>query len=46
VAKFGKSFPCDPKRPQKAERRQAKAVDFMFTLTRRFRQSARRSRRW
>lgn len=42
VAKFGKSFPCDPKRPQKAERRQARAVDFMFTLTRRFRQSVRR----
>ena len=42
VAKFGTSFPCDPAKPQKAERRQARAVDFMFTLTRRFSQSIRR----
>jgi hypothetical protein len=42
VAKFGKSFPCDPANPGRAERRQAKAVDFMFTLTRRFRADIRR----
>ena len=42
VAKFGKSFPCDPASPQTAERRQARAVDFMFTLTRRFRADLRR----
>ena len=37
VAKFGKSFPCSPSHPAKAEKRQAKAVNFMFTLTKRFR---------
>ena len=42
VAKFGKSFPCDPAAPGPAERRQARAVDFMFTLTRRFRADVRR----
>ena len=42
VAKFGKSFPCDPANPASAERRQARAVDFMFTLTRRFRADIRR----
>ena len=42
VAKFGKSFPCDPSDPAPAERRQAQAVDFMFTLTRRFRADVRR----
>ena len=42
VAKFGKSFPCNPRRPEKAERRQARAVDFMFTLTRRFSATIRR----
>ena len=36
VAKFGTSFPCDPAAPARAERRQARAVQFMFTLTRRF----------
>jgi hypothetical protein len=42
VAKFGRSFPCDPAKPRRAERRQARAVDFMFTLTRRFRADIRR----
>ena len=42
VAKFGRSFPCDPADPAPAERRQARAVDFMFTLTRRFRADVRR----
>jgi hypothetical protein len=42
VAKFGKSFPCDPLEPARAEERQARAVDFMFELTRRFRTSVRR----
>jgi hypothetical protein len=42
VAKFGTSFPCNPRSPAKAERRQARAVNFMFTLTRRFRSDIRR----
>jgi hypothetical protein len=42
VAKFGKSFPCDPANPARAERRQARAVQFMFTLTRRFAADVRR----
>ena len=37
VAKFGTSFPCDPANPASAERRQSTAVNFMFTLTKRFR---------
>ena len=36
VAKFGGTFTCDPANPAAAEKRQAKAVNFMFTLTRRF----------
>jgi hypothetical protein len=42
VAKFGTSFPCDPANPAAAERRQAAAVRFMFTLTRRFSADVRR----
>jgi hypothetical protein len=42
VAKFGTSFPCNPQSPAKAEKRQAKAVNFMFTLTKRFRTDIRR----
>jgi hypothetical protein len=42
VAKFGTSFPCNPASPARAERRQARAVNFMFTLTRRFRRDIRR----
>jgi hypothetical protein len=42
VAKFGRSFPCDPAKPERAEQRQARAVDFMFTLTRRFSADVRR----
>jgi hypothetical protein len=42
VAKFGTSFPCDPDNPARAERRQAKAINFMFTLTKRFRRDLRR----
>jgi hypothetical protein len=42
VAKFGTSFPCNPANPRSAERRQARAVNFMFTLTRRFRRDIRR----
>jgi hypothetical protein len=42
VAKFGTSFPCDPSNPRSAERRQARAVNFMFTLTKRFRRDIRR----
>ena len=37
VAKFGTSFPCDPANPAAAETRQARSVNFMFTLTARFR---------
>jgi hypothetical protein len=42
VAKFGTSFPCDPSNPASAERRQARAVNYMFTLTKRFRRDIRR----
>ena len=42
VAKFGTSFPCDPASPARAERRQARAVQFMFALTRRFAAALRR----
>jgi hypothetical protein len=42
VAKFGSSFKCDPSRPAKAEKRQAKSVNFMFTLTKRFKKDIKR----
>ena len=42
VVKFGKSFPCNPKKPRKAERRQARAVKYMFRLTRMFRRDIKR----
>lgn len=42
VAKFGTSFPCNPASPARAERRQARAVNFMFTLTRRFKADIKR----
>jgi hypothetical protein len=42
VVKFGKSFPCNPSRPESAEQRQAKAVRYMFTLTRRFKRDVKR----
>jgi hypothetical protein len=42
VAKFGTSFPCNPANPAAAERRQARAVRFMFTLTKRFRRDIKR----
>jgi hypothetical protein len=42
VAKFGASFPCNPARPAAAERRQARAIRYMFTLTRRFRRDVKR----
>ena len=42
VAKFGRSFPCNPSRPATAEKRQAKAIRYMFTLTRRFRRDIKR----
>ena len=42
VAKFGTSFPCNPSSPARAERRQAKATNFMFTLTKRFRRDIKR----
>ncbi len=42
VAKFGTSFPCNPANPASAERRQARAVKYMFTLTRRFRRDIKR----
>ena len=37
LVKFGRSFPCNRKKPGKAERRQARAIKYMFSLTRRFR---------
>ena len=42
VAKFGSSFKCNARRPAAAERRQAKAVKYMFTLTKRFRRDIKR----
>ena len=42
VAKFGTSFPCNPANPAAAERRQARSVKFMFTLTKRFRRDIKR----
>ena len=42
VAKFGTSFPCNPANPASAERRQARATNFMFTLTKRFRRDIKR----
>jgi hypothetical protein len=42
VAKFGTSFPCNPANPTPAEKRQARAVKFMFTLTKRFKSDIRR----
>ena len=42
VVKFGRSFPCNPKKPGKAERRQARAVKYMFKLTRLFRADIKR----
>ena len=42
VARFGSSFPCDPANPEPAERRQAKAIDYMFKLTKKFRRDVQR----
>lgn len=36
---FGKNFPCDPRNPERAERRAASAVDQVFDLARRYRSS-------
>jgi hypothetical protein len=42
VVKFGTSFPCVRDAPAAAERRAARAVDYMFSLTRRFRRDVQR----
>jgi hypothetical protein len=42
IAKFGRQFPCSSKKPGKAEKRQANAVKYMFTLTRKFRRDIKR----
>ncbi len=42
VAKFGSSFKCNARRPAAAEKRQAKAVKYMFKLTKRFRRDIKR----
>ena len=42
VARFGSSFPCNPANPASAERRQAKAIDYMFKLTKQFRRNVQR----
>ena len=42
VVKFGKSFPCRASNPRKAEKRQARAIDYMFKLVRRYRKSLQR----
>jgi hypothetical protein len=42
VVKFGSSFRCSQSNPGPAERRAARAIDFMFRLTRRFRRDLQR----
>ena len=42
LVKFGRSFPCNPKKPKKAERRQARAIKNMFRLTKKFRKDVKR----
>ena len=42
VVSFGASFPCNPANPATAERRQDKAVKYMFKLTRQFRRDVQR----
>jgi len=42
VVRFGGSFRCDPADPAPAERRAARAIDYMFSLTRRFRRDVQR----
>ncbi len=42
VVKFGTSFPCSQSDPAPAERRAARAIDYMFKLTKRFRRDVQR----
>lgn len=42
VVKFGRSFPCSQSDPGPAERRAARAIDYMFKLTRQFRRDLQR----
>ena len=42
VVKFGTSFPCNPASPGAAERKAARALTYMFTLTKRFRRDIKR----
>ena len=42
VVKFGSSFRCNPSNPASAERKAAKAIDYMFKLTRQFRRDLQR----
>ena len=42
VVKFGTSFKCSSANPDKAEKRAAKALDYMFKLTKQFRRDIKR----
>jgi hypothetical protein len=42
VVSFGSSFPCNPANPAPAERRQDRAVKYMFRLTKQFRRDIQR----
>jgi hypothetical protein len=42
VVKFGSSFRCNPNNPGAAERKAAKAIDYMFRLVRQFRRDFQR----
>ena len=42
VVKFGSSFRCNPNSPGTAERRAAKAIDYMFKLVKQFRRDVQR----
>ena len=42
VVKFGSSFKCNPASPGTAEKRAAKAIDFMFKLVKQFRKDVQR----
>ena len=42
VVSFGKAFPCNRNSPARAERRQSRAISYMFRLTRLFRRDVQR----
>lgn len=42
IVKFGRAFPCSATKPARAEKRAARGLKTMFTLTRRFRRDVKR----